>query len=87
MSAQASRVVYLPLQCPGWTQICARPQIKCGSEPARDSGGAACIDVEWADVIASRLAPTGTDGNRKTPDTSCQHHPLQRNPRVYCRVL
>ncbi|MBD0705653.1 hypothetical protein CF597_21925 [Pseudomonas sp. PSB1] len=33
-------------------------QIPCGSEPARDSGGSACIDVEWAAVIASRLAPT-----------------------------
>ncbi|AUM71685.1 hypothetical protein C0J56_24480 [Pseudomonas fluorescens] len=25
---------------------------------ARDSGGSACIDVECADAIASRLAPT-----------------------------
>ncbi|AVU74155.1 hypothetical protein CRX69_02720 [Pseudomonas rhizophila] len=33
-------------------------QIPCGSEPARDSGGSACIDVEWAAVIASRLAST-----------------------------
>ncbi|AXP05059.1 hypothetical protein DZG01_19600 [Pseudomonas fluorescens] len=31
----------------------------CGSEPARDSGGSACINVECTSVIASRLAPTG----------------------------
>ncbi len=30
----------------------------CGSELARDSGGSACINVECADAIASRLAPT-----------------------------
>src|SRR5215216_2181106 len=30
----------------------------CGSELARDSGGSACIDIECAAVIASRLAPT-----------------------------
>ncbi|AVU76116.1 hypothetical protein CRX69_13220 [Pseudomonas rhizophila] len=31
----------------------------CGSEPARDGGGPACIDVGCAAAIASRLAPTG----------------------------
>ncbi|MBA1377493.1 hypothetical protein FHK92_06620 [Pseudomonas brassicacearum subsp. neoaurantiaca] len=30
----------------------------CGSELARDSGGSACIDVECAFAIASKLAPT-----------------------------
>ncbi|CAH0296867.1 hypothetical protein SRABI06_04414 [Pseudomonas brassicacearum] len=34
------------------------PQIPCGSEPARESGGPACIDVGCAGAIASRLAPT-----------------------------
>ncbi|MBD0702012.1 hypothetical protein CF597_03165 [Pseudomonas sp. PSB1] len=33
--------------------------IYCGSEPARDSGGSACTNVECTAVIASRLAPTG----------------------------
>ncbi|MBD0705164.1 hypothetical protein CF597_19400 [Pseudomonas sp. PSB1] len=31
----------------------------CGSEPARDDGGSACINAECAGAIASRLAPTG----------------------------
>nr|WP_244220774.1 hypothetical protein [Pseudomonas kribbensis] len=30
----------------------------CGSEPARDSGGSACISAGCSDAIASRLAPT-----------------------------
>ncbi len=34
------------------------PAISCGSEPARDSGGSACIDVGCAGVFASKLAPT-----------------------------
>ena len=32
--------------------------ITCGSEPARESGGSACINVGCADAFASRLAPT-----------------------------
>ncbi|AXA53151.1 hypothetical protein CEQ51_01875 [Pseudomonas thivervalensis] len=32
---------------------------QCGSEPARDSGGSACINAECTAAIASRLAPTG----------------------------
>jgi len=31
----------------------------CGSELARESAGSACIEIEWAAVIASKLAPTG----------------------------
>nr|POA11810.1 hypothetical protein C1892_24400 [Pseudomonas sp. MPBD7-1] len=31
----------------------------CGSELARDSGGAVAISVDGADAIASKLAPTG----------------------------
>ncbi len=34
--------------------------ITCGSEPARESGGSACINVGCADAFASRLAPTVT---------------------------
>jgi len=30
----------------------------CGSEPARESGGSACIGAGCADAIASKLAPT-----------------------------
>ncbi|MBD0688020.1 hypothetical protein CGA22_26305 [Pseudomonas sp. PSB18] len=37
----------------------AHALIQCGSELARDGGGSACIDVDCAAVIASRLAPTG----------------------------
>ena len=33
--------------------------ITCGSEPARESGGSACLDSGCADAFASRLAPTG----------------------------
>ncbi|OPG69936.1 hypothetical protein B1219_23880 [Pseudomonas ogarae] len=33
-------------------------QVHCGSELARDSGGSACISVECAAAIASKLAPT-----------------------------
>ena len=35
------------------------PPIHCGSEPARDGGGSACIDAECAGPFASKPAPTG----------------------------
>ncbi|AVU76498.1 hypothetical protein CRX69_15335 [Pseudomonas rhizophila] len=33
--------------------------VKCGSEPARDSGVSVSVSVECYTAIASRLAPTG----------------------------
>jgi hypothetical protein len=41
--------------------FCRFPQatpIPCGSEPARDGVVSVNIDIEWAGLIASRLAPT-----------------------------
>nr|POA15502.1 hypothetical protein C1892_05960 [Pseudomonas sp. MPBD7-1] len=40
------------------SQALCPPLIPCGSELARDSGGSACIAVECANAIASKLAPT-----------------------------
>jgi hypothetical protein len=34
--------------------------INCGSEPAREDGLTVNMDIECAGLIASKLAPTGT---------------------------
>src|SRR5690349_20581589 len=39
------------------------PPTLCGSEPARESGLSANINVEGDGPFASRLAPTGTEGS------------------------
>ncbi|MGY3174843.1 hypothetical protein ACVWYU_004259 [Pseudomonas sp. TE12234] len=55
----------------------ARPgmQSNCGSEPARDGDGSGTIDAECADLIASRLAPTGACGVHAF---SVNHHALRK---------
>ncbi len=53
------------LQGCGCTQALRTTEIHCRSKLARDGGGSADIDVGWAGLIASRLAPTGVVGVRK----------------------
>jgi hypothetical protein len=43
----------------GRLQDWRQPPLHCGSEPARDGGGSACIDAECAGPFASKPAPTG----------------------------
>ncbi|AUM70461.1 hypothetical protein C0J56_17350 [Pseudomonas fluorescens] len=45
----------------GADEFCACRRSNCGSEPARDGGGAACIHTECAAAIASKLCSHRSD--------------------------
>ncbi|OPG72785.1 hypothetical protein B1219_09080 [Pseudomonas ogarae] len=56
--------------------------IPCGSEPARDSGGSVCGDVDCDAVIASKLAPTGGEDNSQACAGSFQRLNHQRTREI-----
>jgi len=70
----SSRASSAPTWVLRYPQIQHPPTIHCGSELARDSSGSACIGIECADVIASKLG--SHMGSSVPTDSASAHNPL-----------
>ncbi|KAE9639592.1 hypothetical protein EJA71_24950 [Pseudomonas sp. PB106] len=57
----------------------------CGSWLASDSGGSVNIDIDCADLIAGKPAPTGISGGHWINALLPDHHAAGRRSAVSCR--